>query len=184
MTTTGTSDSEIPFYTSADGLAQVDVRLQGETVWLSQQQLAGLFSTTRENIVQHIRNVYKEDELQEIATCKDFLQVRQEGSRTVRRSIPHYNLDMIISVGYRVKSATATKFRIWATERIKEYLVQGVALNNRRLEQLGSVVKILQRSEDDVLSGVAEVLSHYLPGLQLLGWGSSHDYRRTRYSVS
>lgn len=168
MTTTGTSDSEILFYTSEDGLAQVDVRLQGETVWLTQQQLAGLFSTTRENIVQHIRNVYREGELQEVATCQDFLQVRQEGSRTVRRSIPHYNLDMIISVGYRVRSATATKFRIWATKRIKEYLVQGVAINHRRLEQLGSVVEILQRSEDDVLNGVAEVLSHYLPGLRLL----------------
>ena len=165
---TSTPKSEILLYAAEDGATQVHVRLEGETVWLTQAQLAELFGTSRENIVQHIRNVYAEGELAEEATCKDFLQVRQEGSRTVRRSIPHYNLDTIISVGYRVKSATATKFRIWATKRLKEYLVEGVAINNRRLEQLGCMVEILQRSSDEVLGGVAEVLSQYLPSLQLL----------------
>ncbi|GAA4832927.1 RhuM family protein [Garicola koreensis] len=163
-----TPNTEILLYAAEDGATRVDVRLEGETVWLTQQQLAELFQSSRTNIVEHIQHVYDEGELDETATCRNFRQVRQEGSRRVARQIPHYNLDMIISVGYRVKSATATKFRIWATERLKEYLVQGVAINNRRLEQLGSMVEILQRSSDEVLGGVAEVLSQYLPSLQLL----------------
>lgn len=162
------SASEILFYSAEDGVTEVDVRLEGDTVWLTQAQIVELFQSSRTNIVEHIRNIYNEGELSEVSTCRDLRQVRQEGSRTVRRSIAHYNLDMIISVGYRVKSATATKFRIWATERIKEYLVQGVAINNRRLEQLGSVIEILQRSNDELVGGVAEVLSRYLPSLQLL----------------
>lgn len=168
MTTASTPDSEILLYASEDGVTRVDVRLEGETVWLTQPQIAEVFGTSRQNIDQHIRNVYEEGELEEQATCKKFLQVRQEGSRQVRREIPHYNLDMILSVGYRVKSATATKFRLWATERLKEYLVQGIAINQQRLEQLGSMVEILQRSPDGVVGGVAEVLGRYLPSLQLL----------------
>lgn len=163
-----TPNTEILLYAAEDGATRVDVRLEGETVWLTQQQLAELFQSSRTNIVEHIQHVYDEGELDETATCRNFRQVRQEGSRRVARQIPHYNLDMIISVGYRVKSVTATKFRIWATERLKEYLVQGVAINNRRLEQLGSMVEILQRSSDEVLGGVAEMLSQYLPSLQLL----------------
>lgn len=159
---------EVLLYASEHGAAQVEVRFEGETVWLTQQQLAELFQSSRTNIVEHIQHVYDEGELDEAATCRDFRQVRQEGSRRVTRQIPHYNLDMIISVGYRVKSGAATKFRIWATERLKEYLVQGAAINRRRLEQLGSMVEILQRSDDDVLGGVAEVLTHYLPSLYLL----------------
>lgn len=169
MTTSSTpTNSEILLYAAEDGATQVDVRLEGETVWLTQSQLAELFQTDRTNIVHHIQNIYEEGELDQRATCEDFSQVRQEGSRRVTRSIPHYNLDMIISVGYRVKSATATRFRIWATERLKEYLVKGVAINARRLEQLDSMVEILQRSSDEMLGGVAEVLSQYLPSLELL----------------
>ncbi len=107
----------------------------------------------------------------ETATCRDFRQVRIEGTGSVERSIPHYNLDTIISVGYRVKSGVATRFRIWATDRLREYLVRGTAINADRLEQLGLIVSILARSVDELVAGVADVLAGYLPGLTLL-----HDY--------
>ena len=120
----------------------IDVRIEGETVWLSQQQMAALFETSRTNIVEHLGHIYAEGELLKEATCQDFRQVRQEGKRQVKRLIPHYNLDAIISVGYRVKSATATQFRIWATKRLREYLVQGYSINQQRLEQLGQIVEV------------------------------------------
>ncbi|MFC5281872.1 virulence RhuM family protein [Arcanobacterium canis] len=128
---------QVLIYQNPDSATDIEVRLEGETVWLTQAQMAELFQSTRENIRQHIRNIYDEAELDEQATSKDFLEVRREGTRTVRRSIPHYNLDMIISLGYRVKSKTATQFRRWATERLKEYLVKGFALDDQRLKNLG-----------------------------------------------
>ena len=105
-------------YQNDDGAPAIKVRLENETVWLSQQQIAELFGTTRENITMHLRNVYEEGELSEDATCKESLQVRIEGSRSVRREVLTYNLDAIISVGYRVKGKVATQFRIWATDRL------------------------------------------------------------------
>lgn len=132
-----TPDSEILFYQGDDGDTRVEVRLEGETVWLTAQQIAQLFGTTRQNIDQHIRNIYDEEELTESATCKKFLQVRQEGNRQVRRELPHYNLDMILSVGYRVKSATATRFRQWASERLTEYIVKGFTMDDERMKELG-----------------------------------------------
>lgn len=128
---------EIVVYQRDDGTPGIDVRLDGETVWLTQQQLADLFGTTQQNVSLHLRNIYDESELDESATHKDFLLVRQEGSREVRRAVAHYNLDAIISVGYRVMSATATRFRIWATERLREYLVKGFAMDDQRLKNLG-----------------------------------------------
>lgn len=119
-------------YQSSDTPLGVHVRIDGETVWwLTQQQMAELFHTTRENIRQHIRNIYDERELDEKSTSKDFLEVRQEGQCKVRRSIQYYNLDMIISLGYRVRSKTATHFRQWATELLKEYLVKGFVLDDQ-----------------------------------------------------
>ncbi|NLA65363.1 MAG: virulence protein RhuM/Fic/DOC family protein [Leucobacter sp.] len=159
---------KVVLYQHADGSSSVEVRLDADTVWLSQQQIADLFETSRENVTMHIRNVYREHELAEEATCKKFLQVRTEGSRNVEREIVHYNLDLIISVGYRVKSKTATQFRIWATERLRDYLVQGYAINNVRLAELGSIVQILARSNDELVAGVADVVAKYLPGLTLL----------------
>ncbi|SJM62192.1 RhuM family protein [Gulosibacter sp. 10] len=159
---------EVILYQRDDGAPALEVRLDADTVWLSQQQIAELFQTDRTNIVKHIRNVYQEGELDEAATCEDFSQVRQEGARRVTRQIPHYNLDVIISVGYRVKSKVATQFRIWATERLRDYLVQGYAINEQRLEQLGTIVQILARSSDELVAGVADVLAEYLPGLTLL----------------
>lgn len=108
-----------------------------ETVWLSQQQMAELYQTTRPNIVQHIKNIYADGELEEEATCKNFLQVRQEGVRQVTREIPFYNLDMIISLGYRIRSVIATHFRRWATERLKEYIIKGFTMDDERLKGNG-----------------------------------------------
>lgn len=160
--------TQIEFYQSADGAVSLEVRSDGDTVWLSQQQIADLFGTTRENITMHLRNVFREGELDAETTSKDFLQVRQEGTRSVRRNVAHYNLDAILSVGYRVKSKVATQFRVWATARLRDYLVQGYAINEQRLEQLGSIVRILTRSSDELVAGVADVLSGYLPGLTML----------------
>lgn len=161
-------DGEVVLYQRDDGTPALEVRLDTDTVWLSQQQIAELFQTSRTNVVEHIRNVYAEGELIESATCRNFRQVRTEGSRQVERELPFYNLDVIISVGYRVKSKVATQFRIWATDRLRQYLVDGYAINEQRLEQLGAIVQILGRSADELIAGVADVLAGYLPGLTLL----------------
>ncbi len=108
-------NSEILLYTSPDGQVQLDVRLQEDTLWMTQQMMAELFQTTVQNIIMHVGNIYKEAELQREGTCKDFLQVRKEGSRNVRRPVNFYNLDMLLSVGYRVNTRRGTQFRIWAT---------------------------------------------------------------------
>lgn len=126
---------EILIYQSPDGQVKLNVRLDNETVWLTQVLMAELFQTTQQNVSQHIQNIYEDGELDRGATHKKFLSVRREGSRDVRRSVEFYNLDMIISVGYRVKSAVATRFRIWATERLKEYIVKGFALDDARLKE-------------------------------------------------
>jgi polyhydroxyalkanoate synthesis regulator phasin len=128
--------NEIVLY-QPDETIKLEVRLENETVWLTQQQMADLFETTPQNITMHIRNLYKEGELTLEATCKDFLQVRLEGVRKVKRTQKIYNLDVIISVGYRVKSLRGTQFRQWATRILKEYLLKGYSVNQRleRLEQ-------------------------------------------------
>ena len=126
--------SEILLYQTVDGRTRLDVRVEGDTVWLTQAQMADLFQTTPQNITIHILGVYDERELAEGATCKDYLQVRREGDREVQRSLKHYNLDVIISVGYRVRSHRGTQFRQWATQRLREYLVKGFTLDDARQE--------------------------------------------------
>ena len=128
------NNGEIIVYRNEYGQVKLDVRLQDETVWLTQPMMAELFHTTQQNISQHIQNVYEEDELEPEATHKKFLSVRQEGNRQVQRKLDFYNLDMIISVGYRVKSLIASRFRIWATERLKEYIVKGFTIDDERLK--------------------------------------------------
>lgn len=128
---------EVIIYQSEDGLTHIDVKLEDETIWLTQQQMAELFQSSRTNIVEHIGNIYSEGELDQNSTCREFRQVRKEGNREVKRNIPYYNLDMIISLGYRIKSSVATRFRIWATERLKEYMIKGFTLNDARLKELG-----------------------------------------------
>ncbi len=121
-------------YQAENGTLKLDVRLDDETVWLTQPLMSQLFQTTQQNISQHIQNIYDEEELHREATHKKFLSVRLEGTRKVKRVLDHYNLDMIISVGYRVKSHVATRFRIWATERLKEYIIKGFTLDDERLK--------------------------------------------------
>ena len=128
---------EIIIYQTEDGLTKLDVRMEDETVWLTQQQMAELFQTSRTNVVDHIKNIYKEGELDENSTCRKFRQVRMEGNRQVTRELPFYNLDMIISLGYRVKSSTATHFRKWATQRLKEYIIKGFTIDDERLKGNG-----------------------------------------------
>jgi len=137
------SDSEEPnppakgqflVYSAEDGRTKIEVRLENETVWLTQQHMAELFQTTQQNISLHLQNVYEDGELQRGATHKDFLLVRKEGRRSIQRQVDFYNLDAIISVGYRVKSAVATRFRIWATQQLREFIVKGFVLDDERLK--------------------------------------------------
>ena len=147
------TEKSIIIYQPVEGQAGIDVRVESETVWLSQRQMAALFETSRTNIVEQLGHIYAEGELEKEATCRDFRQVRQEGKRQVNRLVPHYNLDAIISVGYRVNSITITQFRIWAAKLLRERLVQKCSVNQNRLE-----------SE----VGLGEVLTYYLPSLRLL----------------
>jgi hypothetical protein len=133
-TTQNMNTSDILIYQNQDGSIKIDVRLEDETVWLTQEQLAVLFGKGRSTIAEHISNVYQEGELALEATCRKFRQVRMEGNREVHREIDSYNLDVIISVGYRVKSVQGTQFRIWATQRLKEYIIKGFALNDERFK--------------------------------------------------
>ncbi|MDR2964588.1 MAG: virulence RhuM family protein [Treponema sp.] len=131
------SIGEIVIYQSKDNNVSINVRLEDENVWLTQQQMAELFQSSRTNIVEHIKHIYEEGELDENATCRKFRQVQKEGNRSVEREMPFYNLDLIISLGYRIKSKIATQFRIWATERLKEYIVKGFAIDDERLKNSG-----------------------------------------------
>ena len=128
---------EVIIYQTDDGLTHIDVRMEDDTVWLTQQQMAELFHSSRTNVVEHIKNIYDEAELDEELTCRNFRQVRLEGNRQVARELPFYNLDMIISLGYRIKSSVATKFRKWATERLKEYMIKGFTMDDERLKGNG-----------------------------------------------
>ncbi|RLD58916.1 MAG: hydroxyacid dehydrogenase [Bacteroidetes bacterium] len=131
------TNSEILLYQTEDGQTRIDVRMEEDTVWLSQAQMVELFQTTKQNISLHIRNVFEEGELDEKSTVKDYLTVQTEGKRMVQRNIAIYNLDVIISVGYRVKSHRGTQFRIWATKQLKEFLIKGFLLNDEKLKETG-----------------------------------------------
>ena len=126
--------AEILIYQSKDGSTKIDVKLENETIWLNQYQLAELFQTDRTSIVKHIKNIFETGELTEDATCAKIAQVQKEGNRNVTRDILYYNLDMIISVGYRIQSHVATHFRIWATQRLKEYIIKGFVMDDERLK--------------------------------------------------
>lgn len=134
----GSNDPGILIYQSEDKKTRIDVRLEDDTVWLTQSQMAELFQVTRPNISVHVKNVFAEGELLESATVKQYLQVQQEGGREVQRAVELYNLDVIISVGYRVRSHRGTQFRIWATQRLKEYIVKGFSLDDERLKNSGT----------------------------------------------
>ena len=142
--------NKIVIYQSEDGKTQLDVKLEGETVWLSQSQMSELFQTDRTVINRHIKNIYKSGELDEKATCAKNAQVRLEGNRTVTRNIPYYNLDMIISVGYRVNSIRGTRFRQWANSVLKQYLIKGYAVNEQirkqQIVELRQLVQVMGRT--------------------------------------
>ena len=138
-------NNAIIIYQTEDGQTQVDVRMENETVWLTQAQMAELFQTDRTSIVRHINNIYKVEELERESTCAKIAQVQMEGNRKVTRSIPYFNLDMIISVGYRVNAKRGVKFRQWANRILKQYLVKGYAVNDRlRHDQLGELRQLVQ----------------------------------------
>ncbi|MBC7204195.1 MAG: virulence protein RhuM/Fic/DOC family protein, partial [Pusillimonas sp.] len=169
---------QVRIFISQDGQAQLEVALDQETVWLSQIQMSQLFGTSPENILMHLKNIFKTEELFERATTKEFLVVRQEGNRQVKRRIKHYNLDAIISVGYRVSSSRATQFRQWATQVLKDHLVKGYTLNQRRLNERGiefeQAVNLLSRTLNNqglILqegAAVASVISDYARSWSLL----------------
>lgn len=172
---------EISIYQSQDGKTSIEVKLQNDTVWLTQYQLADLFSTDRTSLTKHIHNIYRSGELDREATCAKIAQVQTEGKRTVKREVEHYNLDLIISVGYRVNSRQGTEFRIWANKLIKDYLTKGYALNEKRLKeqqsqlaQLKQTVKLLgnvierQSLSSDEATGLLKVITDYTYALDVL----------------
>ncbi len=141
--------NEVLIYEDKDGKTRVDVKFIDEDIWLTKYQLADIYKTTRQNIEQHINNIYEDEELPD-STCKKFLQVQKEGNREVKRNIDHYNLDMIIALGYRVQSDVAVRFRIWATKRLHEYIQKGFTMDDNRLKQGGNryFKELLQRIRD------------------------------------
>lgn len=143
-------ENNIIIYQDEDGITKVTVRFADEDIWLNQNQIAEIYKTTQENISMHIKNIYKDQELSNDSTNKKFLLVQNEGNRQVKRNIDHYNLDMIIALGYRVQSQVATRFRVWATQRLHEYIQKGFALDDERLKQGGNRYfrELLQRIRD------------------------------------
>ena len=143
-------ENKLILFTDNDGKVSINVCFADEDVWLTQEQLAQIYATTQQNVSQHVKCVYADGELSDEATHKKFLLVRQEGSRQVKREIDHYNLDMIIALGYRVQSPVAVHFRRWATERLHEYIQKGFALDDERLKQGGNRYfrELLQRIRD------------------------------------
>ena len=170
------SDNKIIIYTDPSGLTKVNVRLEDETLWLTQAQMAELYQTSRTNVVEHIRHIFDEGELMPEATCRNFRQVREEGNRMVEREMTFYNLDMIIALGYRVRSSIATRFRQWATQRLKEYIVKGFTLDDERLKQLGGGgywKELLERIRD--IRATEKVL--YRQVLEIYATSSDYDPR-------
>ena len=154
---------------------KLEVNMKDDTVWLSQQQMAELFNSSRTNIIEHINNIYFDEELDRISTCQNFRQVRKEGKRDVTRTIPFYNLDMIISVGYRVNSKQGIIFRKWATKILKDYMIKGYAVNPKRLEYLEKTIKLINIAGriDTKLKGteaqeIIKVINNYSNALNLL----------------
>ncbi len=177
--------NSIEIYRSKDGTVQLNVKLENESVWLTQSQMAELFGVDRTSIVRHIRNIYKSEELDESSTCAKNAQVRMEGQRQIVREIPLYNLDVIISVGYRVNSKNATLFRRWATSVLKQYIIKGYAINQQikldRYKELKDVVRLMSRAiglqeevSNEEYGGLFNVISDYVYALDTL---DHYDYQ-------
>lgn len=143
-------DNDIMIYEDKDGITKVRVKFIDEDIWLTQNHIASIYKTTQQNISSHIKNIYEDGELQDVSTHKNFLLVQKEGNRKVKKNIDHYNLDMIIALGYRVQSEVAVRFRIWATQRLHEYIQKGFSMDDERLKQGGNRYfrELLQRIRD------------------------------------
>ena len=178
-------DNKIVIYQTEDGKTQLDVKLENETVWLTQAQMTELFQTTKQNISLHINNIFKEGELDSKATVKEYLTVQHEGKRTVRRKVKYYDLDVIISVGYRVKSIRGTRFRQWATSVLRDYLIKGYAINQRireeNYQQMVQLVRSMARTvklqdlSKEVRNALLDVVVDYTFALDRL---DDYDYQR------
>lgn len=178
-------DNKIVIYQTEDGKTQLDVKLENETVWLTQAQMTELFQTTKQNISLHINNIFKERELDSKATVKEYLTVQHEGKRTVRRKVKYYDLDVIISVGYRVKSIRGTRFRQWATSVLRDYLIKGYAINQRireeNYQQMVQLVRSMARTvklqdlSKEVRNALLDVVVDYTFALNRL---DDYDYQR------
>ena len=175
----------IVLYQTPDGKTNLDVKLENETVWLTAAQMGVLYGVDRTVVVRHINNIYKDKELDEVSTCAKIAQVRVEGSRTVKRSVNYYNLDMVISVGYRVNSKNATQFRIWANSVLKDYLVKGYAVRNNLLQEryndlrslvdtMGRTMQYLDAADHDQIRSIFDVVKDYTYALDTL---DSYDYQ-------
>ena len=171
--------SEVIIYTDENGEINLDVSLENETVWLNQKQMGELFSRAPNTINEHIKKIYKEEELEEISTTRNFRIVQTEGKREVEREVIFYNLDMIISVGYKVSSKRATQFRKWATKILKNYLIKGYALNQKKLQEtqlneLTATIELIKNSiehkplKDDEAKGLFEIINNYAKSWALL----------------
>ena len=173
--------SEIILYEFGEYQSKIEVLVENETVWLSQEQMINLFDRTKQNISLHINNCFRENELDRKSTVKEYLTVRQEGNRDVKRTIKLYNLDVIISVGYRIKSQRGTQFRIWATQVLKQHITKGFTVNERRLQELRKSVQLIQSISDSTELATNEsreiikVLSEYTLGLEIL---DGYDHQR------
>ncbi|SMD13712.1 Fic/DOC family protein [Desulfocicer vacuolatum DSM 3385] len=177
-----TDDSRIQIYQTKDGETRVDVRFEKETVWLTQRQMGEVFDTTPENVIMHLKNIYETGELDQNPTTKDFLVVQTEGKRQVKRRLKHYNLDAVISVGYRVNSKRGVQFRIWATKRLREYLVQGYAVNRERFKanaaELKQALALIQKTAQspalatDMGRGLIDIMGRYT---QTFLWLQQYD---------
>ncbi len=181
------NNSEIKIYKAEDGKTEIQVKLDHDTVWLNQYQLEELFQTDRTSIAKHILNIYKSGELTEDSTCAFFAQVQTEGKRKINRNIKYYNLDLIISVGYRINSKRGTQFRIWANSVIKDYLIKGFSINEKKLKQQNEQLRELQKSvkllgsvlnyrelSGEESSGLLKIISDYAYALDIL---DQYDYQ-------
>ena len=172
---------QIEIFQSTDNKIELHVKLDQDTVWLTQAQLVALFESSKANISEHIKSILQSGELEPTGTVRKFRTVQQEGNRQVSRTLEYYNLDVIISVGYRVNSIRGIQFRQWATQRLKAYLVEGYAINQKRLEELGKVVQLIGQSEKkesfqlQEAKGLLEILSNYTKSFVLLNQYDSHN---------
>lgn len=172
------TERRVVLFDSTDGEVSLDVNVDvgGEDVWLTKEQMGILFGRDRSVISRHISNIYREKEVLRESTCANFAQVQNEGNRQVERQVEHYNLDVIISVGYRVKSRRGVEFRRWATDVLRRYIMDGVAENRRRLQQLSQAVQVIKRLPDELESAqILDIVQAYTPALDLL---DDYDHQR------